>query len=141
MTRNLNKKMGEIKESSIKLLKLYGLITSFVFVAIFTFFTIGMDLYTLTSKTVYLPRLDFPLILLFFIFLPPILNIFVVEFLNFFDIKLNKDLKWIKFMMFLNFFSIFMLLLFIILVLLLLRKVYINWLNLEVISLLEGGLI
>ncbi|GAG13484.1 unnamed protein product, partial [marine sediment metagenome] len=104
-------------------------------------FTIGMDLYALTNKTVYLPRLDVPLILLFFIFLPPIWNIFVVEFLNFFEIKLNKDSKYIKFMMFLNFFSIFMLLFFIILVLLLLRKVYINWLNLEVISLLGRGLI
>ena len=69
MDKKLNGNTEKIKENSIKLLQLYGLLIPFVFIGIFTFFSIGLDLYKLSGKTIYLPRLDAPLILLFFLFL------------------------------------------------------------------------
>ena len=147
MDKKLNGNTEKIKENSIKLLQLYGLLIPFVFIGIFTFFSIGLDLYKLSGKTIYLPRLDAPLILLFFLFLP-IINIFIIDcihLLKFCGIKLNKNPKLmlfsILFMKFLNLISIVSLFSFIILNILLLIKVYSHWINLNIIKEMGRGLI
>jgi hypothetical protein len=83
--------------------------------------------------------LDAPLILLFFILLPPIVNLFIITFIETFEIKIKKGV--ILFLNVLNMISLLTLFLFIALTILLLGKVYSHWIDLGVIKEFERGLI
>ncbi|MBI2663234.1 hypothetical protein HYX15_01740 [Candidatus Woesearchaeota archaeon] len=124
----MNRKIELIKNQSFKQINNFGIVVSFIFLALLTLSSMSLDLHKNNGNiTLFTPVLDLFIILLLPIFLFPLFNLLVLSILEFYDDVPNK--KILSFCRFLNILSIASFILFLILVSLQIVNIFNQWID------------
>lgn len=135
----INKQIDHFRKQTLRLIEIYGIVVSFLFIVSFYLYDIVFKLISYSDKLFFTPQLNVFFRIIFPIFLPPAINFLLLEILDICKWKSKHKFQIVIFpvLKMLNVLSIIFFIIFIIIVLKQFIHVFDQWIGIGSIKLID----